>query len=1155
MKKLLASSLFAIFACFNAFALDWMNNGEDLSSANAQIICNGNDCTLSNINAGDITDRIDINGVHGLNSFIFADTNPNGDSTRINYNGFGYFALQFSGFQGNNIELNGEVLSKGKGINLQNSYLYNNFISAGNISATGKGAFALYLELSIIDGDFISSGNNISLMGQAIVLEKSIIYGDFISSGTNTADNNAFYLDGTTIHGDFVSSGTNNALNNTLVLNTSTIKGNFISSGANNSNHNNALNLNNSTINGDFISSGINYVKGQDALSLKTSVIGGDFISSGTNTAEDNAIVLTASTVNGDFISSGTNAASKSRAIRLLASTIKGDFVSSGNNIVYNGGDAIVIDGSTIKGDFISSGTNTVTNSRALYLDSSTVNGDFISSGNNNADQDALYLMASTVKGDFISSGTNTANNSRALYLYGATVKGDFISSSENYAENETLYLAGSTIHGDFISSGNNSASKEMALVLESSTVNGDFVSSGINTADYYAIFLELSDIYGNFISSGTNAALDNAIVLRASTVNGDFISSGNNNVDKNWALYLEGSTVNGNFISLGENIAASQSALHLSGSTINGDVISSGNNSATEKSIFLESVNIHGNVISSGTNTASNSFSLVAVNSTIYGDFISSGTNNAKSHLALGLTATTIHGDFISSGINTTGNINTIYFQAATINGDFISSGTNTAMKDYAIVLVASTVNGDFIHEGLTLAGTVNPDGTFNATGDQAMHFEYNTMLNKNFINSGTIASASEGIWMQQTRIAGDIINSGNILGGKTDFDNGYSGSEETAGLYIVNSALGGKIQNKQTGIISGGYGVTLSQDYKDGTAGTYASKNLHIINNGLIKGYNYDAIAFDITSSDDEHGGAGQSYNNILTYSGNGKLESKDFDIDMGAGDDVINFTDVRSKWFKINGAETININNYIVESNYTDDSTSMHTHTDNYTSVFNISKMGFLVNTDSNYTAGTDLYVMQNVGALTDDNLSNMTLVLDGYAQTDGYFFMDGSDLKYHLRSLGSIAAKSDQAVAISSIPSISAQASSIISAQGFNRSAMNLVSGRMMKLYGNIDDVDNQSFDTSGLWVQGFGEKSKYDGKIEHNTVQSVGYDSSRYGIVLGFDKQIGDNVLIGAALSYGTGEVQGELNQFNIDLKQYQLSLYGSYNMNNYFIDA
>ena len=112
MKKLLASSLFAIFACFNAFALDWMNNGEDLSSINAQIICNGNDCTLSNINAGDITDRIDINGVHGLNSFIFADT-PN--EIQLNKSLYGYFALQFSGFH-NNIELNGEVTSNGCGV-------------------------------------------------------------------------------------------------------------------------------------------------------------------------------------------------------------------------------------------------------------------------------------------------------------------------------------------------------------------------------------------------------------------------------------------------------------------------------------------------------------------------------------------------------------------------------------------------------------------------------------------------------------------------------------------------------------------------------------------------------------------------------------------------------------------------------------------------------------------------------------------------------------------------------------------------------------------------------------------------------------------------------------------------------------------------------
>ncbi|MBN2675828.1 MAG: autotransporter outer membrane beta-barrel domain-containing protein, partial [Alphaproteobacteria bacterium] len=40
-----------------------------------------------------------------------------------------------------------------------------------------------------------------------------------------------------------------------------------------------------------------------------------------------------------------------------------------------------------------------------------------------------------------------------------------------------------------------------------------------------------------------------------------------------------------------------------------------------------------------------------------------------------------------------------------------------------------------------------------------------------------------------------------------------------------------------------------------------------------------------------------------------------------------------------------------------------------------------------------------------------------------------------------------------------------------------------------------------------------------------------------------------------ALSYGMSTVDGDVDQFTTDITQYQLSLYGSYNFNHYFIDA
>ncbi|OQX93604.1 MAG: hypothetical protein B6I23_03155, partial [Rickettsiaceae bacterium 4572_127] len=465
--------------------------------------------------------------------------------------------------------------------------------------------------------------------------------------------------------------------------------------------------------------------------------------------------------------------------------------------------------------------------------------------------------------------------------------------------------------------------------------------------------------------------------------------------------------------------------------------------------------------------------------------------------------------------------------------------------------------ISGDMITSGKVVAGSIDPDGTINATGDRAIVFEYGTKLEQNFSNSGIIASASEGIWIEKTRVQGDIINSGQILGGEV----AYSG-EETVGLYLVDMALKGNINNQVGGEISAEYGITLSSDYKDGTAGTYSATDLTVQNNGNIVGLNYDAIAFDITS---EYTGTGGSYDNTLNYSGAGELNGALYDIDMGAGTDILNLTDVRGEWFSINGAETINASNYIIQSTYVDDATAMQAHTDATTTDFNFNNIGVLVDTAGTYTAGSEILVMSGAGAMTAEDISAFSIQFEGFAGTSGDFFLDGTDLKYRLNSVGEVGAKSDQASTFSTTPIAGASAGALASSMALNRNVERVVyqhaktkTKENMELASLASDAiinSQKDFDPSGAWLQVFGETAEYDGKITNGVARSIAYESATNGVVVGYDKSLGNGLLLGSAFSYATSEVDGSADQFSTDITQYQLSIYGSFNYKRYFVDA
>jgi outer membrane autotransporter protein len=72
----------------------------------------------------------------------------------------------------------------------------------------------------------------------------------------------------------------------------------------------------------------------------------------------------------------------------------------------------------------------------------------------------------------------------------------------------------------------------------------------------------------------------------------------------------------------------------------------------------------------------------------------------------------------------------------------------------------------------------------------------------------------------------------------------------------------------------------------------------------------------------------------------------------------------------------------------------------------------------------------------------------------------------------------------------------------------------------------------------------------------NNITSAGYDSSSTGVTVGYDTKIDEDILAGFALSYASGDVDGNNNSFVTDMTSVQLALYGTYKMeDDSFLDG
>ncbi len=131
-------------------------------------------------------------------------------------------------------------------------------------------------------------------------------------------------------------------------------------------------------------------------------------------------------------------------------------------------------------------------------------------------------------------------------------------------------------------------------------------------------------------------------------------------------------------------------------------------------------------------------------------------------------------------------------------------------------------------------------------------------------------------------------------------------------------------------------------------------------------------------------------------------------------------------------------------------------------------------------------------------------------------------------------------------------------------GLNQAAINTVNGSLETIDTRLGNIRNgtangngqmgvstgDEFRDLGLWGQGFGA---YGDQNDRNGI--AGYTAGTWGLAGGLDGKINENARMGLGLSYADSTIDTNGSSSTTDAKNYQGTLYGSYDAEKYYVDA
>ncbi|MCT4552917.1 MAG: autotransporter outer membrane beta-barrel domain-containing protein [Alphaproteobacteria bacterium] len=509
-----------------------------------------------------------------------------------------------------------------------------------------------------------------------------------------------------------------------------------------------------------------------------------------------------------------------------------------------------------------------------------------------------------------------------------------------------------------------------------------------------------------------------------------------------------------------------------------------------------------------------------------------------------------------------------------------------------------ATGAGAGFILNGLTVDNVnVNSDmEVISGENSRSFYFSGST-INGDLNFDGSIYSVaggdSFGYIMKNTNMAGSLFIDADLYS-KSNSDDAELNSD--AIKITETSSVGGNVQLSgnikalaaSDNIVSKAFAVeetsSVVGDVTYSSGAMNAETAVYVDDTSFITGLftNNGSIKSTLGSAIEYYGS-----DNAFTYSGNGELKSSVHQIDMGEGVDTLDIVNATIENINVNSAETLNITDSTMNLSLTVDNKSGALMQTSGTTALNFTNVTLNINPDydaiTSYNIG-DTFVVAEADTISND-LTQLTLNINNY-NADGTLsiYNDGSgdQLIYTFSEIPTFDTESGainpgQGAQVD-LASSGVFQSSVSSAASASAAVLDVVQGRQMaRKYddilsensqfasldaivmsdaGNIFGIDKDK--KHGVWMQLTSKKDSYDGAVKSgsNGLSSTGYDSDSFGITVGYDQKLSNELLAGVSLTYSKGDAEGKFNSFETDMDSVQLSLYGSYLMDDrMFLDA
>lgn len=589
-----------------------------------------------------------------------------------------------------------------------------------------------------------------------------------------------------------------------------------------------------------------------------------------------------------------------------------------------------------------------------------------------------------------------------------------------------------------------------------------------------------------------------------------------------------------------------SNANITVSGNGVSGIKIAEGIIDPTQQSVFNNSVSSNGTINATGDNV----FGLNISNSSIggelgvFGDITVSGANSTALHLDSLYTSSEIR---IDSDLTATGNDSVGFrfsdtgFNPSAVYGDIVNNGNISASGLNAAGVTLDSVeltNNSFINNG-----TVSASGT-NSVGLAAGNMDWNSLVNVGTISATGDNSTAVVLDDSEFNIYDGLVNSGTIQGGTIAIDVKTPVSGGVHALSITNSGL---IDGGETAIKGGGI---VHLNWSSGTVrgNLLELAEVNIEGDTTFEGDTIQAAYVDLSTGKLSLRGTNTAIDGTLELADGSVLE-----LFLG------NSTSTTDPVVAVSGNLEVTGNASVALQAQSDDFTTERGG-NTYTLIkansitggdgLTVTSSTALLTVNSYTVDGTTVQAV--VTGKTDAAISESVIAGGGSSNAVNAVLPFDNEVMGELSESDPVFQAFANASTDQELAALAEELTPDVNG-GATQAALNT----QTLITGALNDRNNatrglssgDALQETGIWAKALSNNANQD---ERHGID--GYDADSTGIAIGADGKLNAETTVGVAYSYITTDVKSD-NGNKTDVDTHALTAYGSYELNNYFVDA